>query len=70
MARDLRHLLGRQLAVDVLGERLAALGEPLISSEMSTAGSVRHVAQLLDALAPARRSAARIQNVVFIGARF
>src|SRR5437899_12175134 len=50
MARDLRHLPGRQLAVDVLGERLAALGEPLDLLRDVDRGIVGHVAQLLDAL--------------------
>src|SRR2546426_8243398 len=50
MARHLRHLPGRQLAVDVLGKRLAALGEPLDLLRDVDRGVVRHVAQLLDAL--------------------
>src|SRR5207244_12156484 len=50
MASDLRHLPGRQLAVDVLGEGLAALGEPLDLLGDVDRGIVRHVAQLLDAL--------------------
>ena len=49
MARDLRHLPGSQLAVDVLGERLAALGEALDLVRDVDRRVVLHEAQFLDA---------------------
>src|SRR6267378_4342551 len=49
MARHLRHLPRRELAVDVLGERCAALGEALDLFRDVDRRVVLHVAQLLDA---------------------
>ena len=49
MARDLRDLPRRELAVDVLGERLAALGEALDLVGDVDRRVVLHEAQLLDA---------------------
>src|SRR3954463_12501939 len=50
MARNLRHLPGRQLAVDVLGERLAALREPLDLLGDVDRRVVLYIAQFLDTL--------------------
>src|SRR5579859_3615121 len=49
MAGDLRHLPRRELAVDVFGERLAALREPLDLFRDVDGRIVLHVAQFLDA---------------------
>src|ERR1044071_7119424 len=50
MARDLRYLPRRELAVDVLGERLAALGEALDFLGDVGGRVVLREAQLLDAV--------------------
>jgi len=50
MARDLRHLPGRELGVDLLGERLALLRQALDLLGDVDRGVVLHEAQFLDAL--------------------
>ena len=70
MARDLRDLPRRELAVDVLGERLALLVRRSISSEMSTAESscTKRSSSML--VSSSAIGCSKSRKVVFTGARF